>query len=548
MVGMKDLLPLPALGRRCLILLLALFFATPAAADTPLDQALSGLGAEDIEVVQKTITDLGARGDSKALRALEALYDDRLKAAPDGRVFVIDENSKELTDAVTGAVVAPRPDNLRDGEMNNAIRRVIQPVIAQLKLHAPDPKLRLAAAESLAKDGGTGVVDLLREAAKTETDSEVKAALALALARVDITSSNADTRLAAVKVLGDSGKTSVKGELEGFLKKRADGSFAEPDERVRASAGKAISSIENRELFTSSVGHLLYGLSLASVFLFAALGLAITFGVMGVINMAHGEMLTIGAYSAYTVQVLFKQYAPAYAAYYLVVAIPVAFIAATAAGILLERLVIRWLYGRPLETLLATWGISLIMIQTVRLAYGATNVAVENPPLLAGGYEIIPGLVLAYNRLGVVVFVILAAAFVWFLLQKTAFGLEMRAVTQNRGMAAAMGIRTSRVDMWTFGLGSGIAGLGGVALSQIGNVGPELGQTYILDSFMVVVLGGVGRIAGTIAAALGLGVAQKLMEPLSGAVLGKIAVLVFIILFIQRRPQGMFPLKGRVEA
>jgi urea transport system permease protein len=408
--------------------------------------------------------------------------------------------------------------------------------------------VRLSAAESLAANGGADAVGLLRKALASESVPAVKEALTLALARVDIASPDAQVRLRAAQAMGASGKGSLKGELEALLKKRPDGSFAEPSEEVRTAATAALTSINNREMLISGVGHVLYGLSLASVFLFAALGLAITFGVMGVINMAHGEMLTIGAYTTYVMQVLFRQYAPGLFPYYLLFAIPAAFVVAFAMGVLLERSVIRWLYGRPLETLLATWGISLGLIQTIRLIFGASNVAVENPRWLAGGVDVATGLTLSYNRIGVVVFVILAAAFVWFLLQRTSFGLQMRAVTQNRGMASAMGIRTSRVDMYTFGLGSGIAGLGGVALSQIGNVGPELGQSYILDSFMVVVLGGVGRIAGTIAAALGLGVAQKLIEPMSGAVLGKIAVLVFIILFIQRRPQGMFPQKGRVEA
>jgi urea transport system permease protein len=553
MVGLKDS-HLPALGRRCffavtvLVAALAAAPTSPARADAGLDDALRGLGAADVEVVEHTITNLGTRGDAGAVRALEALYDDRLKVGPDGRIFVIDEKTKALTDAVTGTVINPAPDGLRDGEMNNTIRRVILPITAQLKLGASDRKLRLSAAEALAKSGSADAVDLLRRALAKETDGEVKEALNLALARVDITSPSADARLAAVKTLGDSGKGSLKDELGAVLRKNPDGSFIEKDERVRAAANSALGSIESREHITALAGHVLYGLSLASVFLFAALGLAITFGVMGVINMAHGEMLTIGAYTTYAVQLLFRNHLPAYASYYLVLAIPMAFVVTTVVGVALERGVIRWLYGRPLETLLATWGISLFLIQTIRLIFGASNVAVENPPLLSGGWEAAPGLVLSFNRMGVVFFVILAAGFVWFLLQRTSFGLQMRAVTQNRGMASAMGIRTSRVDMWTFGLGSGIAGLGGVALSQIGNVGPELGQSYILDSFMVVVLGGVGRIAGTIAAALGLGVAQKLIEPLSGAVLGKIAVLVFIILFIQRRPQGMFPQKGRVEA
>ena len=520
----------------------------PASAPTPdLATLLKGLGSGDTDTVQKTILALGARGDVAALPALEALYDDRLQVSPDGSLFI---RLKRFTLAhpLTGAIVASPPGPLRDGEMNNEIRRIILPVIAQLKLSASDPTLRLQAAEELAKRGGGQAAMLMRQALSREKNSKVKQALSLALAQVDIADADAAKRLAAVGVLQDLGTGSNRPQLEALARKRPDGTFAEPDERVRAAASGALGAIARRESLVSAAGHVVYGFSLASVFLFAALGLAITFGVMGVINMAHGEMLTIGAYTTYVMQTVVAEQAPALQPYYLLFSIPAAFLVAGAVGVLLERSVIRWLYGRPLETLLATWGISLALVQIIRLVFGASNVAVSNPSWLAGGFEPVSGLVLSYNRIGVVLFVAIAALFVWFLLQRTTLGLQVRAVTQNRQMAACMGIRTSRVDMWTFGLGSGIAGLGGVALSQIGNVGPELGQTYILDSFMVVVLGGVGRIAGTIFAALGLGVAQKLMEPLSGAVLGKIAVLVFIILYIQRRPQGMFALKGRVEA
>jgi len=277
----------------------------------------------------------------------------------------------------------------------------------------------------------------------------------------------------------------------------------------------------------------------------AALGLAITFGLMGVINMAHGEMLMLGAYAAYSVQQLLTEHAPSLAPMAVVLAIPVAFAFCTLVGVAMERVVIRFLYGRPLETLLATWGISLALIQTVRLLFGAQNVAVATPEWLAGGYEILSGVVLPYNRIAIVLFTIFVVSALWATLNRTPLGLQVRAVTQNRQMAAAMGIRTSRVDMWTFGLGSGLAGLGGVALAQIGNVGPELGQGYIVDSFMVVVLGGVGKLAGTVVGALGIGVVNKLLEPISGAVFGKILVLGFIILFIQRRPQGLFALRGR---
>jgi urea transport system permease protein len=517
---------------------------TPTPADLP--GLVRALGDGEPEAVARAIAALGERGDAAALPALEALYDDRLRVGPDGSVFVEQPKTRTLVRPLDGAPVSPAPSPLRSGEMNNEIRRTIVPVIARLKLRAPDPAVRLAAAQELSRRGGEDVLPLLRAARDRETDPAVKDALSIGLARSDLRGADSARKRQALEVLQALGTGEVKGEIEALLAKSGD-RFSEPDPQVREAAEAALGSIRNRERMINAAGHILYGLSLASVFLFAALGLAITFGVMGVINMAHGEMLTIGAYSAYVVQVFFQKNFPGAIALYPLVAIPVAFVAAGGMGVLLERSVIRWLYGRPLETLLATWGISLGLIQSVRLLFGASNVAVENPPWLAGGVELLHGLVLPYSRVAVVFFVVLAALLVWFLLHRTRLGLTLRAVTQNRAMAACMGVRTGRVDMWTFGLGSGIAGLGGVALSQLGNVGPELGQSYILDSFMVVVLGGVGRIAGTIGAALGLGIVQKMLEPLSGAVLGKIAVLVVIILFIQRRPQGMFPLKGRVE-
>jgi urea transport system permease protein len=319
----------------------------------------------------------------------------------------------------------------------------------------------------------------------------------------------------------------------------------ETDAGVRDEADKALRAIDQRFIIPQILGTLFSGLSLGSVLLLAALGLSITFGLMGIINMAHGEMLMLGAYATYVVQTLFRAYLPNFTDGYLLAAVPVAFLVSALVGITLERGVIRFLYGRPLETLLTTWGISLILIQFVRMVFGAQNVEVANPTWMSGGFDLGADVVLPYNRIVIVVFAALVVFLMWLLLSHTRLGLYVRAVTQNRAMADCMGISTPRVDALTFGLGSGIAGLGGVALSQIGNVGPDLGQSYIVDSFMVVVLGGVGQLAGTIIAAVGLGEINKFLEPFTGAVLGKIFVLIIIILFIQKRPQGMFALKGR---
>jgi urea transport system permease protein len=348
-----------------------------------------------------------------------------------------------------------------------------------------------------------------------------------------------------LRAIEESADPAFSGDVERLLVKEPSGDYKEKNADVRRAASSAKSAIELRALWFGLIGHLFYGLSLGSVLLLAALGLAITFGLMRVINMAHGELLMLGAYATYVVQQVFQTYLPDYVNWYLMVAIPVAFVVTAAIGMALERTILRYFYGRPLETLLCTWGISLILIQTVRLIFGAQNVTVANPSWLAGGVQLLPGFVLTYSRVAVIAFSAVVVAFVWFMLQRTPLGLHVRAVTQNRAMAASMGISTRKVDMFTFGIGSGVAGLGGVALSQLGNVGPELGQGYIVDSFMVVVLGGVGKLAGTLAGAFGLGIVNKLLEPVAGAVLGKIAILAFIILFIQRRPQGIFALKGR---
>ncbi len=313
---------------------------------------------------------------------------------------------------------------------------------------------------------------------------------------------------------------------------------------MRAAAEQSIGSIQNRLLISDYLARLFTGLSLGSILLLVALGLAITYGLLGVINMAHGEMLMIGAYATFVTQQLFKSYAPGLFDWYLVAAIPVAFAASGLVGMVLERSVIRWLYGRPLETLLATWGISLFLIQLVRQIFGAQNVEVANPSWMSGGVEL-TNMVLPYNRIVIIAFSMIVLLMMWLILSRTRLGLFVRGVTQNRVMASCVGVPTGRVDLLAFGLGSGVAGLAGCALSQIGNVGPDLGQSYIIDSFMVVVLGGVGQLAGTVYAALGLGVMSKFLEPHIGAVLTKILVLVLIIAFIQKRPQGLFALKGR---
>ncbi len=518
---------------------LALASASASAQD--LHQAAKDLSSSDKAKVQLAVEGIAKSTDPAALALLEALAKDSLRVDSAGAPFVTGEGDKLSPvfggpSKPSGALTTPLVDN--------RLRRQLEPALASLKLGFPDPKVRLEAAKDLAKSRNDDLAPLIRAAVAQEKDAEIKTAMGLALAQIDVHGSDKPLKLAAIAAITAAADASFKPDLERMIG-RAGNKPSETDADVIKASAAALGVIDSRLALVSFIGNLFYGLSLGSVLLLCALGLAITFGLLRVINMAHGELLMIGAYSTYAVQRFFTAYFPAQQDLYLIVAVPVAFIITAAIGMALERSVIRFLYGRPLETLLATWGISLILIQTVRLIFGAQNVAVANPSYLAGGIEVLPGFVLTYSRLAVIVFSSAVTGFVWFVLQRTPLGLHVRAVTQNRQMAAGMGIATRRVDVWTFGIGSGVAGLGGVALSQLGNVGPELGQQYIVDSFMVVVLGGVGKLAGTLAGAFGLGLLNKLLEPAAGAVLGKILILGFIILFIQRRPQGIFALKGR---
>ena len=435
-------------------------------------------------------------------------------------------------------IVDGQTKNLR---LNNRLRGLIDTALASHQLLAADPTLRLNAAQHLQKSAKPAQLTFLDQQLANETDSDVHAALSLALANLQLVDPNPAVRLAAVRLLGETGEPLARTRLETLLQPGV-----ETDASVRTAAETSLAQVTRKLLIGDLLGQAFSGLSLGSILLLAALGLAITFGLLGVINMAHGEMLMLGAYSTYCVQLLFQRFAPGAIEFYPLLALPVAFFVTASVGMLLERTIIRHLYGRPLETLLATWGISLMLIQLVRLLFGAQNVEVANPAWLSGGVQVLPNLVLPYNRLVIIVFALAVVVVTWLLLNKTRLGLNVRAVTQNRNMAACCGVPTGRVDMLAFGLGSGIAGLGGVALSQVGNVGPDLGQGYIIDSFLVVVLGGVGQLAGTVYAAFGLGIANKILEPQIGAVLGKILILGLIILFIQKRPQGLFALKGRV--
>ncbi|MCC7226835.1 MAG: urea ABC transporter permease subunit UrtB [Burkholderiaceae bacterium] len=502
---------------------------------------LASLASDDNSARNEAIGQLGLLGSPGGAEILAALAGGQLLVS--GNTLLI-RRGNQAVDCATGETVSV-PADAQPVTLNNRLRRTLQVAQASSDLFSTNAPTRLAAAQRLQKEGDPARGPAIKRALDLEQDPGIRQTLRIALAATSIKSADANERLSAAVLMGESLDAGFRPVLSAMLVQGANGSPAEPDSRVRAAATMAIDKIDRHQSVVSWVGNIFYGVSLGSVLLLAALGLAITFGLMGVINMAHGELLMIGAYSTYVVQLLFKSMAPQWINWYVVVALPVAFILTALVGMALERTVIRWLYGRPLETLLATWGISLCLMQAVRSLFGAQNVEVANPTWLTGGVTVLGNLVLAYNRIVIIGFALGVVAVVWLVLNFTRLGLFVRAITQNRRMADCVGVATGRIDMLAFGLGSGIAGLAGVALSQLGNVGPDLGRAYIVDSFMVVVLGGVGQLAGTVVAALGLGALNKIIEPFWGAVIAKIVILLVIVLFVQKRPQGLFAPKGR---
>ncbi len=509
-------------------------------ADT-FDDAVGHFAADSFSDTQKAVGEVATSGVPTAAAILEALAANRLLFDPVGKLYYR-AASGALLEARSGQKADVDDSGLKRVRLNNGVRNALNAAQGVLTLAAPDPATRLRAAESVFKSRDAAARPALEALIAKEAEGRVKTAFVQARAAIVGADSSAPEaeRLSAIDTIrlrGDQDSLALLGQIS------ASGSG-----RIKAAADAGVAAIQSRLKLLANAQNVIYGLSLGSVLLLAAIGLAITFGVMGVINMAHGEMVMLGAYATFVVQQVLRAYAPDWMGASLFIAIPTAFLLTGFAGVLIERSIIRFLYGRPLETLLATFGLSLMLQQAVRTSFGANNRDVATPPFMAGSFDF-SGLTLTSGRLWIIVFAIVVFGLLQLVLRATPFGLRMRAVTQNRRMASAMGIDTNRVDALAFGLGSGIAGIAGVALSQIDNVSPNLGQGYIIDSFMVVVFGGVGNLWGTLVAALTLGVANKFLEPFVGAVLGKIALLVFIILFIQKRPRGMFALKGRaVEA
>jgi urea transport system permease protein len=517
---------------RLFVLICACLFSVGSHALSAQEAKGIAIGETDarIEALNKSMLS----ADDKLAAYLKALSEDAVKVAAD-KVYVI--VGDKAFDPVTGAQAVLPPD-AEDVINNNRMRGEIDTAIASLKLFSKDEATRRAGIKALQAESDESKLPLIEKAFAAEPNAQLKDQLGLIRAAVLLNSADKSKRLIAATLLAQSGQASTKTVLLERLKIEN-----EPD--VKAALTATLKTVEGALAWGDKLGAVFSGISLGSILLLVALGLAITYGLMGVINMAHGELMMIGAYATYVVQGIFQKYFPGAFDWYLLASVPVAFMASALMGAALERSVIRFLYGRPLETLMATWGISLMLMQGVRSIFGAQNVGVENPSWMSGGVQVLGNLSLPYNRLVIIGFAIAVLAGVAWLISKTRLGLFVRGVTQNRPIASCMGVNTARVDTYAFALGSGIAGLAGCALSQVGNVGPDLGQGYIVDSFMVVVLGGVGQLAGTVYAALGLGVLNKFLEGWTGAVLAKIAVLVFIIIFIQKRPQGIFAMKGR---
>jgi urea transport system permease protein len=526
--------------------LLAVMPATVMASDAQFSTLLDGLKQKSFSKKSAVIDQLEAVGDERALKIFQYMIEGKLyygKSESARLLFAINhENGFSVVDVLNGeslGVVGKR--EIKKVKVNNKLRGQLRMAIAKLSLNNQDPNLRRDAVRSMFKNMDAAAVQLLTERLTLEGEAKVRDVIEVGIALFDLESADKQLRLTAVDILGDSLEPMARAALLPLVAKDEAGDYRLQDRDVLTAAIKALARIDAKLEYNNWAETIYFGLSLGSVLLLAAIGLAITFGVMGVINMAHGELIMIGAYTTYVVQLLM----PNHIEYSLLVAIPSAFLMAGLIGIAIERGVIRFLYGRPLETLLATFGISLILQQLVRTVFSPLNRSVETPEWMSGAFEVNSALALTYSRFYIIIFSLLVFAALLLILKKTSLGLHVRAVSQNRTMARAMGIRSGWVDAMTFGLGSGIAGIAGVALSQLTNVGPNMGQAYIIDSFMVVVFGGVGNLWGTLVAAMSLGIINKVLEPWAGAVLAKIIVLIFIILFIQKKPRGLFPQRGR---
>ena len=522
-----------------------------------------------------TITSLIGSGDESIAGLLAAWKEDALfvYTAPDGSKIPVQlSGDKDDQDSqIATRIDSGKPLLSSDGkslrlvastltavEHTSALRRAMKAVLDLLDLSTPDLKKRISAIQTLGFAQDSEKLAALQARQKIEPVPSAQRALREAIALIGLKDASPEVKLASLQELAALHTIGSADALKAAL---ADAEAAHHPS-LAAAARLALNAVDSHLTTVNFFGTLFRGLSLGSILLVVALGLAITFGLMGVINMAHGEMIAVGAYTTYVVQNIFGTglalspfgfsfHLPGlntggwlYESYF-IFALPLSFFSAALVGIAMERAVIQWLYRRPLESLLATWGVSLFLQQFFRRVFGSNNVQVSSPSYLSDNWTF-HDIIFGWNRVFVIGFAGLIVLGVWLVLTRTSLGLLIRAVMQNRNMAACMGVRTERVNMLTFGLGSGLAGLAGAFLSQIGNVGPSLGQSYIVDCFMTVVVGGVGNLPGTVVSAFGIGLAdQSLQQILLNPVLGKITVLVAIILFLQWRPAGIFVTKSR---
>jgi len=545
---------------------------SPPAAGDELSKAVTDLGSRDRKVQEAAIETLGRLRDARALPPLTALRQGVLYLTGEGTLVIVPTEKEKKVFLKDGTELAPLTEALTslpvlgpDGKpklvdlstlkrvvATNALKQKIAPVLSSLSLASPDPDARKSAAGKMGEDRLPESIPLLEAAMAAEKDRWVRMAMDEAIQMIRLADANPASRKGAADRLREIQGSNAVPQLKSMIAPGPDGGIPEKDAGVAAAVRAAIREIESHQNLTRTVSTTFELLSLSSILMMIALGLAITFGVMGVINMAHGEMLMIGAYSAYAVQTLFQSFLPGHYDWYFVLAIPVSFATAAGTGLVLERTLLQRLYGRPLESMLATWGISLMLQQLVRSVFGAANVDIKSPGFLTGGLQVMAGLTLSYNRIFILGFSLLCLLALYLILWRSRLGLRIRAVTQNRAMSSCLGVATGRIDALTFAMGAGVAGLAGCALSQLGTVGPGLGQTYIVDAFLVVVLGGVGKLLGTVAAAFGIGGVNKILEamiggalPKWGPILSKVAVLVLLILFLQKKPSGFFAIKGR---
>jgi urea transport system permease protein len=519
--------------------------AAPAASNVAGDlEALAARLAQP-ETQPDALQALDRLADPAVERLLRALKDGAIYRWQGGLVLLGDDGSVQDVRGRPLLDAQGKPVELESGQeplaLDEALFGQVQRTLERFEIFGANPDVRRSAAAKLGSSGDPGAVPMLTRALGQEKDPQVRLTMEEALARLGLASPDAAARVAAVRRLGASKSEAGLAQLRALAEE-------DPAPAVRGAARDAQRSIESYIGFRNLVGWVFNGVSLGAVLLIMSLGLAVTFGLMGIINMAHGEMLMIGSYTAYVVQELFAAYLPGRQDYYFFVALPLSFLTAGLVGLLLEGTVIRFLYGRPLETLIVTWGIGMILQQAARLWFG-DQTSVNPPTWFRGGIEVMPGLVFPWSRIFIVALSLAALGALALLLSRTYAGLKVRSVMQNRPMASCLGVSTRRIDAITFAIGTALAGVAGCALALIGTVDPEVGKTYIVDSFMVVVLGGVGKLVGTVVAAFGLGLVNKLLEPAIGgtaaAVYAKVAVLVVVIWFLQWRPTGLFPQRGR---